>query len=91
MTEMGQLWLVGAGPGDVDLLTLKAARLIGEADVLVHDGLIGPGVLDLARSDAQKISVEKRRDRHSKRRAVFTGNAGRAVANFQRYVWFASR
>ena len=65
MTEMGQLWLVGAGPGDVDLLTLKAARLIGAADVLVHDGLIGPGVLELARSGAQKISVEKRRDRHS--------------------------
>ena len=65
MTEMGQLWLVGAGPGDVDLLTLKAARLIGAADVLVHDGLIGPGVLELARSGAQTISVEKRRDRHS--------------------------
>lgn len=65
MVETGQLWLVGAGPGDVDLLTLKAARLIGVADVVVHDGLIGPGVLDLARADAVKISVEKRRDRHS--------------------------
>lgn len=65
MTEMGQLWLVGAGPGSADLLTLKAARLIAGADVLVHDGLIGPDVLEMARPDAERISVEKRRNRHS--------------------------
>ena len=61
----GRLWLVGAGPGDPDLLTLKAARLIGAADVLVHDGLVGAGILDLARPDARMISVKKKRDRHS--------------------------
>lgn len=61
----GRLWLVGAGPGDPDLLTLKAARLIAAADVLVHDGLVGTGIFDLARPDAQRISVEKKRDRHS--------------------------
>jgi uroporphyrin-III C-methyltransferase len=61
----GRLWLVGAGPGDPDLLTLKAARLIGAADVLVHDGLVGAGIFDLARPDARMISVEKKRDRHS--------------------------
>lgn len=61
----GRLWLVGAGPGDPDLLTLKAARLIAAADVLVHDGLVGEGIFDLARPDARRISVEKKRDRHS--------------------------
>ncbi|WP_199555152.1 uroporphyrinogen-III C-methyltransferase [Sandaracinobacteroides hominis] len=65
MEKIGKLWLVGAGPGDPDLLTLKAARLIGEADVLVHDGLVGDGVLAMARAEAELISVEKRRDRHS--------------------------
>jgi uroporphyrin-III C-methyltransferase len=61
----GRLWLVGAGPGDPDLLTVKAARLIGAADVLVHDGLVGEGIFALARTDARLISVEKKRDRHS--------------------------
>jgi uroporphyrin-III C-methyltransferase len=65
MEKTGELWLVGAGPGDPDLLTLKAARLIAEADVLVHDGLVGEGIFALARPDAGRISVEKRRDRHA--------------------------
>jgi uroporphyrin-III C-methyltransferase len=61
----GKLYLVGAGPGDPDLLTLRAARLIASADVIVHDGLIGDGILDLARADAQLVSVAKQRSRHS--------------------------
>lgn len=61
----GRLWLVGAGPGDPELLTCKAARLIAAADVLVHDGLVGAGIFELARPDALRISVEKKRDRHS--------------------------
>ncbi|MGQ5702761.1 uroporphyrinogen-III C-methyltransferase [Sandaracinobacteroides sp. A072] len=64
-TTTGHLWLVGAGPGDPDLLTLKAARLIAAAEVIVHDGLVGPGVLALASPDAHCISVAKQRDRHS--------------------------
>jgi uroporphyrin-III C-methyltransferase len=61
----GKIYLVGAGPGDPELLTLRAARLIAAADVIVHDGLIGDGILDLARADAELVSVAKKRSRHS--------------------------
>lgn len=65
MHQDGHIWLVGAGPGDPDLLTLKAARLLGMADVIVHDGLVSPEILALAPATATRISVEKRRSRHS--------------------------
>jgi uroporphyrin-III C-methyltransferase len=61
----GRVFLVGAGPGDPDLLTVRAARLIAAADVIVHDGLVGSGVLDLAPPGAELISVAKSRSRHS--------------------------
>ncbi|WP_093019832.1 uroporphyrinogen-III C-methyltransferase [Sphingobium sp. YR768] len=57
--------LVGAGPGDPELLTLKAVRLIGDADVIVHDGLVSDAILALASPDAELISVAKQRSRHS--------------------------
>ena len=63
--EAGTVWLIGAGPGTADLLTVRAARLIAEADLIVHDGLVGSEVLALARPDAERISVAKQRSRHS--------------------------
>ncbi|OYU33593.1 uroporphyrinogen-III C-methyltransferase [Novosphingobium sp. PASSN1] len=62
----GTVWLVGAGPGDPELLTRKAERLIGLASVVFHDALVGPGVLELAAPGARLVHVGKRSGRHSK-------------------------
>lgn len=61
----GMVYLVGAGPGDPDLLTLRAARLLGEAQIIVHDGLVDPAILALADPAARMISVAKSRARHT--------------------------
>ena len=60
----GTVALVGAGPGDAGLLTLRALRLLNEADVILHDRLVGSGVLELARRDAQFIEVGKQASNH---------------------------
>ena len=65
MAKSGTIYLVGAGPGDPDLLTIRAARLIERARVIVHDGLVDPAILNLARADAELISVAKRRSHHT--------------------------
>ncbi len=64
-SSAGKVWLVGAGPGDPDLLTLRAARLIMQAKVIVHDGLVDPAILALASPKARLISVAKSRSRHT--------------------------
>jgi uroporphyrin-III C-methyltransferase len=66
LIEPGHVWLVGAGPGDPDLLTRKAEKLIAAADIIFYDALVGPGVLDLAGPGTQLVSVGKRSGRHSK-------------------------
>jgi uroporphyrin-III C-methyltransferase/precorrin-2 dehydrogenase/sirohydrochlorin ferrochelatase len=61
----GVVHIVGAGPGDPELLTLKALRLLQAADVVFHDRLVGEGVLDLVRRDARLVAVGKARGHHS--------------------------
>jgi len=63
--EKGKVWLVGAGPGDPELLTVKAARLIAAADALVYDHLVGDGIIDLARPDARRIYAGKEASKHT--------------------------
>ncbi len=61
----GTIYLVGAGPGDPDLLTLRAARLIEGARLIVHDGLVDDTILAMARKDATLVSVAKQRSKHT--------------------------
>lgn len=63
--QFGTVFLVGAGPGDPDLLTLRAARLIRQADLIVHDGLVDPAILSFAKPGARLVSVAKSRSNHT--------------------------
>lgn len=61
---LGRVTLVGAGPGDASLLTLRGLRALNEADVILHDRLVAPDVLELARRDAERIEVAKEAGHH---------------------------
>ena len=88
-TQTGRVLLVGAGPGDPELLTLKAVRALKSADVILYDGHVSAGVLDYARREAEMISVAKARGRHSKTQAeinaliVTYARAGKTVVRLK--------
>jgi uroporphyrin-III C-methyltransferase/precorrin-2 dehydrogenase/sirohydrochlorin ferrochelatase len=83
------VFLVGAGPGDPDLLTLRALHALGDADVVFYDELVTPGVLDRARRDAEQVFVGKRRGEPGigqdeiNRRMVEAARAGRRVVRLK--------
>lgn len=82
----GEVWLVGAGPGDPDLLTRKAERLIAAADIVFYDALVGHGVLDLIPAHVLRVSVGKRAGRHSRSQAAIDALLVEAALSGQRVV-----
>jgi uroporphyrin-III C-methyltransferase len=82
----GEVWLVGAGPGDPDLLTRKAEKLIAAASIVFYDALVGQGVLELIPDHVERVSVGKRSGRHSKDQASINDMILAAAQNGHRVV-----
>ena len=84
--EPGSVWLVGAGPGDPDLMTLKAVRLIEAASIVFHDALVGPAILDLIPAHVVRVPVGKRAGRHSQSQPTIDALLVRAALDGERVV-----
>lgn len=82
----GSVWLVGAGPGDPELLTRKAERLIRAADIVFHDALVSEAVLALVPPHVERCSVGKRAGRHSAPQPLICGLIVKAALSGQRVV-----
>ena len=82
----GTVWLVGAGPGDPELLTRRAERLLRSATIVFYDALVGPGVLDLIPEGVVRVSVGKRSGRHSRDQATIDQLLVRAAEDGERVV-----
>ena len=80
------MWLVGAGPGDPELLTLKALRLIEAASIIFHDALVGPGILALIPSHVRRVPVGKRAGRHSQNQDTINDLLVHAASDGERVV-----
>src|SRR5688572_22456507 len=85
----GRVYLLGAGPGDPELITQRAARRLAEADLVLYDALVHPDLLELCRPGAEKTFVGKRAGRVSERqsaihaRMIEAARAGRVVARLK--------
>jgi uroporphyrin-III C-methyltransferase len=86
MTGKGKVYLVGAGPGDPELLTIKAARLIKEADVILYDALVGDGVRALFPEGARLIDVGKRAGDHAFSQEEINGMLVSLASQYKRIV-----
>jgi uroporphyrin-III C-methyltransferase len=86
LIETGSVWLVGAGPGDPDLLTRKAEKLICAAEIIFYDALVGPGVQDLIPVNVEQVNVGKRSGRHSKAQETICDLIVKAALSGKRVV-----